>query len=74
MKREGFIDLPFSMINTLTVLHVTSNSEIDISPLAGWQRAEQASADMICSKTLFSVNSVYTNTVVNARVHVWRLW
>ena len=77
MKREGFIDLPFSMINTLTVLHVMSNSEINISPLTGWQRAEQASANMICSKSLFSklcvhkqCSSVETLVILRAKFHV----
>ena len=61
---------PLCKGSTLTVLHVTLHSEIDTSPLAGRQRAEQASANMSCSKTFFLVNSVYTNNVLNARVHV----
>ena len=38
--------------------------------LAGQRRAEQATAKMCCSKTFFLVNSVYTNNVLNAHVHV----
>ena len=34
------------------------------------KEVEQATAKVSCSKTLFSVNSVYTNDVLNARVHV----
>ena len=57
-------------LSTLTVLHVMLHSEIDTSQLAGRWRVEQASANVSCSKTLFLVNSVYTNNVLNARVHV----
>ena len=46
--------------STLTVLQVTSHSELVTSPLAGRRRAEQATANMSCSKTFFLVNSVYT--------------
>ena len=53
--------------SALTVLHVTSHLEIDAS---GWRLAEQASANVSSSKMFFLVNSVYTNNVLNARVHV----
>ena len=39
--------------STLTVLQVTSHSEIDTSPLAGWWRVEEISANMSCPKTFF---------------------
>ena len=42
------------------------------SQLAGRQRAEQATANVSCSKKF--LNSVYTNNVLNACVHVWRTW
>ena len=43
---------------------------VDASWLARWWRAENTTGDVSCSETLFSVNSVYTNNVLNARVHV----
>ena len=55
---------------TLTHLHVNLHLEINTSQLAGGWRAEQATAKVSCSKTFFLVNSVYTNNVLNARVHV----
>ena len=38
--------------------------------LAGRQQVEETSANVSCPKTLFLVNSVYTNNVLNACVHV----
>ena len=32
--------------------------------------SEQATAKVSCSKTFFLVNSVYTNNILNAYVHV----
>ena len=54
----------------LILLQVTSHSESDTSLLAGRRQVEQATANVSCSKTFFLVNSVYTNNVLNARVHV----
>ena len=42
----------------------------ETSRLAGWRRAEQATAKVSYSKTFFLVNSVYTNNVLSACVHV----
>ena len=42
--------------------------------LAGQQWAEETSANVGWPKTLFLVNSVYTNNVFIAHVHVWRPW
>ena len=39
------------------------------SILLHW-RAEQATANVSCPKTFFLVNSVYTNNVLSAGVHV----
>ena len=47
---------------------VTSHSEIDTSLLAGRRQAEQATANMSCSKTLFSVNSVYILSVLQMAI------
>ena len=58
------------LIGRLTVLQVTSHSEIDSSPLAGRRRAEQATANVSCSKTFFLSNCVYTNNVLSTGVHV----
>ena len=55
---------------TLTLLQGTSHSEIDTSRLPWRQLAEQATANVSSSKTFFFVNYVYTNNVLNARVHV----
>ena len=52
------------------VIHVKLHSEINTSLLAGQLRAEQATANVSCSKMFFLVNSVYTNNVLNAGVHV----
>ena len=38
--------------------------------LAGQQLAEQATANVSCLESLFLVNSMYTNNVLNACVHV----
>ena len=54
--------------STLTVLRVTSHSEIDTSQLR--RLVEQATANVTRSETFFLVNSVYTNNVLNAGVHV----
>ena len=35
---------------------------------------EETAANVSCSKTFFLVNSLYTNNVLNARVHVKRPW
>ena len=32
--------------------------------------AEQATVEVSCSKTFFSVNSVYSNNVLNAHIHL----
>ena len=45
---------------------VWTGPEIDTSRLPWRRQTEQASANRSCSKTLFSVNSVCTNNVLNA--------
>ena len=66
------------MYMSQTFTHVAfSASRRHGSSTAGlpWQRlAEQAPAKVSCSKTFFVVNSVYTNNVLNAHVHVYRPW
>ena len=62
--------LPEDSSSILTLLQVTSHSEINTSPLAGWWIEEQAYVNMSCPKTFFLVNSVYTDNVLNARLHV----
>ena len=49
---------------------VRSHSGIDTFCLPWQWRAEDTAANVSCSKTFFLVNSVYTNDVLNARVHV----
>ena len=63
-RKERMVDL----------LPVRSHSGINTCCLPWQRRAEEATANVSCSKTVFLVKSVYTNKVLNTRVHVQRPW
>ena len=56
--------------STITLLPVRSHSGINTFCLPWQWRARDQAPTMTSSKTLFLVNSAYTDNVLNARVHV----
>ena len=57
------------MVNCSSSMPVRSHSGIDTFWLPCGRHAGDAVANVSGSKTYFFINSVYTNNVLNARVH-----